>query len=180
MLVRGGSEGFKRPLQDALAADVDPGTRSHLAVHDQAEPFQAMKLVVVGPVAHQVRVRQQHTRGVGMSAENTDRFARLHQQRFVVFQLAQASHDGMEGGPIPRGAPGSAVDDQILRFLRHVRIEVVHQHPQRGLLLPAFARDLAVPRGARMVGREAGGDMLICYQYRRFRSRKASAACALL
>ena len=39
-----------------------------------------------------------------------------------------------------RGFPGTAVDDEILGPLGDVGIEVVHQHPQRGFLLPSLAR----------------------------------------
>jgi len=38
-----------------------------------------------------------------------------------------------------RGLADPAVDDELLRLLRDVRVEVVLQHPQRGLLLPAAA-----------------------------------------
>src|SRR5947209_12610142 len=31
---------------------------------------------------------------------------------------------------------GSAVDDQLVGLLRHLRIEVIHEHPQRGFLRP--------------------------------------------
>ena len=41
--------------------------------------------------------------------------------------------------PVARGLAGAAVDDEILGVLGDVRIEVVHQHPQRGLLHPALA-----------------------------------------
>ncbi len=50
----------------------------------------------------------------------------------------------------PSCAPpaGAAVDDQLLRVLRHLGIEVVHQHAQRRLLLPAAAGELAAARRA--------------------------------
>ena len=96
MFVRRGGESFKGALQDALASDVDPGAGGHLAVHDQAQLLQAVKLVVVGPVAHQIRIGEQHTRGVGVGPKNAHRFARLHQQGLVIFQVAQRAHDGVE------------------------------------------------------------------------------------
>src|SRR5438034_8181334 len=37
--------------------------------------------------------------------------------------------------------------DQILGSLRHVRIEVVHQHAERRLLNPALASPIGSPRG---------------------------------
>ena len=62
----------------------------------------------------------------------------------------ERAHDGVERGPAARRAARSAVHDQILRPLGDVGIEIVHQHPQRGFLRPAFAGE-RVPRGARMV-----------------------------
>ena len=38
--------------------------------------------------------------------------------------------------------PGAAVDDEVVRVLGDLRIEVVHEHPERGFLLPALAGDL--------------------------------------
>jgi hypothetical protein len=35
--------------------------------------------------------------------------------------------------------PGAAVDDQFIRALGDIRIEVVHQHPKRAFLMPSFA-----------------------------------------
>jgi hypothetical protein len=41
------------------------------------------------PVRHQVRVRDQHARRIGMGAEDSNRLARLGHQRLVAFELAQ-------------------------------------------------------------------------------------------
>ena len=77
-----------------------------------------------------------------MGAEHPDRLARLNQQGLVVAQLAQRSHDRVEGIPGARGAPGAPIDDQLVGVLGDLRVEVVHQHPQGRLLLPAPAGDL--------------------------------------
>jgi len=61
-----GSESFKRALQDALASDIDPGAGGHLAVHNQAQLLQAVKLVVVGPVPYQISSWQAGTRGASV------------------------------------------------------------------------------------------------------------------
>ena len=50
--------------------------------------------------------------------------------------------------PTPRRPSGAAVNDQAVRRLRDVRIEIVHQHPQRGFLMPAFAACSAAARRA--------------------------------
>src|SRR5205085_11458414 len=69
----------------------------------------------------------------------------------------------VEGGPAACRAPRATVDDEILGALRHLGIEVVHQHPERGFLLPAAARQCRPPRranGARGIalgGRLRGG-----------------------
>ena len=52
-------------------------------------------------------------------------------------RLAQLAHDGVEGLPAAGGPAGAAVDDQVVGALGHLGIEVVHEHPQRGFLLPA-------------------------------------------
>ena len=148
MPVSRGGESFKRALQDALASDINPGAGGHLSVHDQAQLFQAVKLVVVGPVPYKIRVGKQDARGICVGAEHAHRLARLHQQRLVVFQFAQASHDGVERWPVARGAPGAAVDDELFGLFGDVGVEVVHEHPQSGFLLPAFARDFKAPRRA--------------------------------
>src|SRR5258706_11680223 len=54
----------------------------------------------------------------------------------------------MKAFPIPRRPPRSTVNNQLLRLLRHFRIEVIHQHPQRRLLLPPLAGNLRPPRRA--------------------------------
>ena len=46
---------------------------------------------------------------------------------------------------------GAAVDDQLVRLLGDLRIEIVVQHAQGGFLVPALAGDLAAagrPDGA--------------------------------
>ena len=48
----------------------------------------------------------------------------------------------MKTFPIPRRFSGAAVDDQIVRFFSDLRIEIIHEHAQRGFLLPTLAGDL--------------------------------------
>src|SRR5215510_11788562 len=141
-----GGEGLERALNHALTADVDPRAGGHLAVHRQPHPLQPVKFVPVRPVAHEVRVGYQDARRVFVRAENTDRLARLHQKRFVVIQIAQAAHDGVEAPPVAGRLARAAVNDQVVRALGDIRVEVVHQHPHRGLLRPALATDLTAAR----------------------------------
>ncbi len=88
VLAGGLGEGLIRALDDALRADVDPRACGHLAVHGEAERFQAAELVPVGPVGHEIRVGDQHTRRAGMRAEDADGLAGLHEQRLVAFEDA--------------------------------------------------------------------------------------------
>ena len=148
-------ERLVRSLHDPLAADVDPRPRRHLAVH--GEPL-AVELVEVGPgrpVRHQVRVRDQHPRRVGVGAEHADRLARLHEQGLVLVEPLQGGDDAVEVAPRSRGAADAAVDHQLVRVLRHVGVEVVHQHPHRRLGQPGLRGDLGP--GGRTDGADVGG-----------------------
>jgi len=57
LLARELRERLIRALQDSLRADVDPRAGRHLTVHRQALPLQLAERVPVGPLAHQVRIR---------------------------------------------------------------------------------------------------------------------------
>ena len=59
--------------------------------------------------------------------------------------------DRVERLPRPRGAAGAAVHDEVLGALGDLGVEVVHQHPHRGLLRPRAAGQLGSPRGAHLV-----------------------------
>ncbi len=49
-----GGKRFKRALNDALRADVDPTAGRHLAVHHQAAAFEFVKVFPVGPRADKI------------------------------------------------------------------------------------------------------------------------------
>ena len=135
-------EALVGPLHDALAADVDPGAGGHLPVHRQPLGFELAELVPVVPVADQVRVGDQDARRPLVGAHHADRLARLDEQRLVVLQRLQRADDRVVGLPGARRAAGAAVDDEVLGALGDGRVEVVHQHPHRGLLRPALAGQL--------------------------------------
>ena len=98
-----GGERLVGALQDALRADVNPAAGRHLAEHRQAHRFQPAKFFPRRPLRHQQAVGDQHARGQFVRADDADRLARLHQQRFVVVELAQRGDDGVE--VLPRSAP---------------------------------------------------------------------------
>ena len=52
-------------------------------------------------------------------------------------QPLEGRDDRVERFPASRGAPGSAVDDQLVGLFGDVGIEVVLEHPEGGFLLPA-------------------------------------------
>src|SRR5688500_10888398 len=93
-----------------------------------------------GPGGHEQRVGNEDARRLAMRAEHPYGFAGLHEQRLIVLEREERRHDRVERGPVARGPPRAAVDDEVLRALGHIRVEVVHQHPQRGLLWPTLAR----------------------------------------
>ena len=145
-------KGLVRPLNDALRADVDPRAGRHLAVHRQSLRLQLAKDAPVGPLRHEICVGDQDARRAGVRLPNRDGLAALNDQRLVVLQPAQGADDRVEGLPGTRGAPVTAVNDEVVRTFGDLRIEVVHQHPQRGFLRPADAgklRSARRPNGAR-------------------------------
>ena len=145
-------ERLVRALQDALRADVDPRPGGHLAVHRQALPLELAEDLPCRPLADEVRVGDQHARRPGMGAHDADRLARLDEQGLVVGEDAQLADDRVEGLPRACRATGPAVHDEMVRILRDLGIEVVHQHPQRRLLRPAAAGQLRAARGAHRPG----------------------------
>src|ERR1700682_6156750 len=139
-------ECFIRSLHDALAADVDPRSGGHLPEHHQPKSVELVEVIERRPVRHQVRVRDQHARRIGMGAENSDRFARLNQQRLVALELTQRGYDPIEAVPVAGGTADSAVDDKLARPLGDIRIEIFHQHAERGFRQPALGADLGPAR----------------------------------
>ena len=83
-----------------------------------------------------------------MRFENADRLPRLDQQRLVVVKLLERRDDRVVAFPVARGAADAAVDDQILRPLRNLGIEIVHEHPQRRFGEPALRGERAAARRA--------------------------------
>src|SRR6266516_6148939 len=147
------AEGLVGSLENPLAADVDPAAGGHLAVHDQAEPLELPEVFPRGPARHQEAVGDQYARGVLVGGEDAHWFPGLHQQRLVVLQPSQRRDDGVEGRPVAGGLARAAVDDQVFRALGDLRVEVVAEHAQRGLLLPAAGAQLGAACGA-----DRGGD----------------------
>ena len=130
-------ERLVRALEDPLGADVDPRPGGHLAVHRQALPLELAERVPVRPLADEVRVGDQDPRRPLVGPEHGDRLAGLDEERLVVAQPLELADDRVERLPAPGRAPGAAVDDEVVGVLGDLRVEVVHEHPQDGFLLPA-------------------------------------------
>lgn len=145
-LVRDGSEGLVGPLDDALGPDVNPRPGGHLAVHRQAEVLQAPELRPGRPVADEVGVGDEHPRRPLVRSHDPHRATGLHEHRLVLGERAQRGDHGVEGPPVAGRASGAAVDDQVVRALGDVTVEVVHEHPHGGLGLPAAGRERAASR----------------------------------
>ena len=148
LLLRNRAERLVCALQDALRADVDPRACGHLAVHRQPRRLQLAELLPIRPVTNEIRVRDQYARRPDVCPEDADRLSGLDQQGLVVLEIAQRAHDRVERGPAARRPAGAAVDDEILGVLGDLGIEVVHQHAQRGFLLPTLAGQRRAARGA--------------------------------
>jgi hypothetical protein len=132
-------QSFVRALHDALAADVDPAAGGHLTVHRQPALLEVAEVFPGGPGGDQQSVGDEHARRTWMSLKHADRLAGLDEQRFVVLERLQRSDNRVERFPVARRLARSAVDDQIVRALGDVGIQIVHQHPHRGFLRPALA-----------------------------------------
>lgn len=141
-------EGLVGALEDALGADVDPRTRGHLAVHRQAECFEAAELLPGGPVADQVGVGDQDAGRPLVGLHDADRAAGLDQHRLVLLQAAQGADHRVEAVPVAGGLAGAAVDDELVGVLGHLGVEVVLQHAQGGFLLPAQSAQFRTARRA--------------------------------
>ena len=129
-------EGLVRPLEDALRPDVDPAARGHLAEHGQPRCLEPAELVPGGPARDEERVRDQHTRRTGVRSEDADRLAALDEQRLVAPEREQRPDDRAQGLVVSRRLAGTAVDDELLRALRDLGVEIVEEHSERRLGRP--------------------------------------------
>ena len=156
MLPSGLGKGLERALHDTLSADIDPRPGGHLAVHHQALAIELAEMIPVGPVRHEVGIGDQNPGRIRVGLEHTHRLARLHQQGLVRLQPFQRGDDLVEILPRPRRAPDAAINDQFMRVLGHVGVQVVHQHPHRRLGDPMLGTDLGTGVGIDVAGVVAG------------------------
>ena len=81
-----------------------------------------------------------------MCSEDGYGLARLHEQGLVVVEALQRADDGPEALPVAGRLARPAVDDEVFRALGHLGVEVVHEHAQGRLLVPALAGKIPPPR----------------------------------
>jgi hypothetical protein len=133
---------FVSSLNDALAANVDPGTGRHLAVHHEALAIEQVEVLPRCPMRHEVGVCDQHAGRVSMSTENADRLAGLDRECLIAIETAQRRDDPVEAFPVTRCTPDTTIDDEFAGLFGNVGVEVVHQHPQRCFRQPGLRRKL--------------------------------------
>ena len=97
---------------------------------------------------HQVGVGNQHSRRIGVSLENADRLAGLHQQAFIFLECFEGAQDLVEALPVPRRAPDTTVDHQFLRSFGNIGVEIILNHSIRRLGQPALAGQFGTARCA--------------------------------
>ena len=99
-------------------------------------------MIPIRPVRHDVRVGDQNTRRICMGLHNSNRLARLHDQRLVRFKVFQTGNNPVEIIPCPCRPPDASIDHKFMRILSHFGMQIVHQHAHRSFGEPAFRRDL--------------------------------------
>ena len=148
MLLARRGERLIRPLQDPLRADVDPRAGRHLPEHRQALGLEPPELVPRRPLRHEQRVRDQDARRTLVRREDADGLARLHEQRLVRAELEQRADDRAQRIVRARRTTRAAVDDELLRVLGDLGVEIVQQHAQRRLRRPLARVQLRPARRA--------------------------------
>src|SRR5207249_1170818 len=134
-----------------------PRSRRHLAVHRQSGIFEPAELLPRRPPRDDECIGDEHSRRPFVSAKNADGFSGLDEEGLVLLEARERREDAVERGPRACGATGPAVDDEILGALRHVGVEVVLDHAERGLLRPTETVQRAAARGSNGACRDGHG-----------------------
>jgi hypothetical protein len=142
-----GGQGLVGSLQDPLGPDINPAPGRHLAVHGQAFGLETAEFVPGGPMGDDESVGDEDPRGLGVSPEDGHGLAGLDDERLVVLEPLEALDDRRETFPIPGGSPGASVDDEFVRLLGDLRIQIVHEHPEGAFLSPSLGPETDPARG---------------------------------
>src|SRR5262249_49559799 len=140
------AERLVRALENSLRSDVDPRPGGHLPVHRETESLELAEFFPRSPPANEVAVRDKNARSRWLRTKDGDGRAALHEQSLVRVEPPKRRDDCVERLPGARSAPRPTVHHEIVRTLRNLRIEVVHEHSKRGFLLPTFTRDRSAAR----------------------------------
>ena len=84
--------------------------------------------------------------------EDNNRFPRLHEKRFVLFEILERLEDRVKRFPGTRGFPAPAIDHEILWLLCHLRIEIILDHAIRGFAQPVSAGAIHSSRARTVLG----------------------------
>ncbi len=101
---------------------------------------------------HQIRVGNQDPGRILVRFKNHHRLARLNQQGLILFQVLERLQHRIEGFPTARRLPASAINDQIIGFLGHFRVEIVLKHAVSGFAEPILASQFCSTRRADNTG----------------------------
>ncbi len=127
-------------VHDALWSDVHVRTGGHLSVLAHTQCVHALPVIRFGVVGNHHAVGDHHARGVLVRREQTQRMAGVHHQRLLVGHLRQVLHNQAVLRPVLEHGAVAAVGDQLVRVLRHRRIQVVLDHQHDGGRLATLRR----------------------------------------
>ena len=147
-------------LQDALRPDVDPRARrssGRTSSGPSRSSSRKTSQVAHLPTRFELAMR---TRGAHGCVRTTptglpDWMSSVSSPSSRRSSRTMASNASQRTG----GSTGPAVDDEVVGVLGDLRIEVVHEHPERGFLLPAAAAELAPAWRADGAGADGAHDL---------------------
>ena len=119
-------------VYDALRAYIHVTSGRHLAVLAHAQGVQALPVVRLGVVGNHHAVGHNHPRSVLVAGEQAQRMAAVHHQRLLVGHGGQVLHGEPVLRPVLENGPVAAVDDELVRMLRHPFVQVVLNHGHDG------------------------------------------------
>src|SRR6266496_343797 len=127
-------------LLDSRRVDFD--SEKNRAIHCEPHSLEPIELRVIIPLSHQIGVGDEDARCFVVCPKFADRFSRLYEKRLVIIELAQGPDDRIERLPASGCTSRPAINHKLIRIFGHLRIEIVHQHPHCGFLMPPFAAPL--------------------------------------
>ena len=127
-------------MHNTLRADIHVAAGRHLAVLAHAQRIEAFPIVRFGIVGNDHAVGHNHARGVLVAGKQAQRMAAVHHQRLLVGHGGEVLHHQPVLRPVLENGTVAAVDDELVRVLRHSLVQVVLDHGHDGRRLPALGR----------------------------------------